>query len=61
MSLGMGIIDGKLLLCCDISDKIREKNITTIEYNYRSVYDCFNNTFPDDYGAPAMNIPPHYH
>ena len=28
------------------------------EYNKRTVYDCFNNSFPADYGSPDLNLPP---
>ena len=35
-----------------------DKNNSEIEYNNRMVCDCFNNLFTDDFGSPAMNIPP---
>ena len=35
-----------------------EKKVSTREYKNNTVYDCFNNTFPDDCVSPALNIPP---
>ena len=33
------------------------KKISTLEYKNRTVYDCFNNTFTDEFGSPSMHIP----
>ena len=32
-------------------------NISKLEYNNRTVYDCFNNPFPADCGSPDLNLP----
>ena len=58
VELCVGIIDGKLLFYHGISEGSVDKKISTIEYNNRMLYDCFNNTFPDDCGSPVLNIPP---
>ena len=56
--LGMGITDGKLLYCHGVAEGNEDKKIPTLEYNNRTVYDCFNNPFTADCGSPAMNLPP---
>ena len=58
VSLGMGITDEKLLFYHGISEGSVDKQFSTIEYNNRKVYDCFNNLFPDDFGIPDLNLPP---
>ena len=58
VALGIGIIDGKLLLCRGFSEGSVDKKISTIEYNTRTVYDCFNNTFPADFSSSDLNLPP---
>ena len=57
VTLGMGVINGKLLLCHSVSQESGEKNISTKEYNNRKVYECFNNPFTDYFGAPDLNLP----
>ena len=57
VALGMGVTDGKLLLCHGISQDSDYKNISTLEYNDRTIYDCFNNPFTDEFGIPALNLP----
>ena len=54
----MGIIDGKLMCCHVISEESVDKKIPTREYYNRTVYECFNNPFTDDFGIPDMNLPP---
>ena len=56
--LGMGITDGKLVLCCGVSEQSRDKKLLMREYNSRTVYDCFKNSFPVDFGIPDLNLPP---
>ena len=34
------------------------KKISTIEYNNRTVYECFNNSFIDDSGSPYFYLTP---
>ena len=34
------------------------KKISTIEYNNRTIYECFNNTFTSNFGSPVLNLPP---
>ena len=58
VELGMGIADGKLLYCHGFSEENVDRKISTLEYKNRTVYDCFNNPFTDEYGKPALNIPP---
>ena len=47
VELGMGITDGKLIYCHGVSEGNVDRNISTLEYNNRTVYDCFNNPFTD--------------
>ena len=58
VTLGMGIANGKLLFCHGISEESLDKKISTGEYNNRTVYDCFNNTFTDNFHTPDWNLPP---
>ena len=58
VALGMGITDGKLLYCHGVAEGNKDKKISTLEYNNRKVYDCFNNPFTADCASPAMHIPP---
>ena len=41
VALGMGITDGKLLYCHGVTEGNKDKKISTLEYNNRTVYDCF--------------------
>ena len=54
----MGITDEKLLFCHGISEESVDRKILIGDYNIRTVYDFFNNTFTADYGSPAMHLPP---
>ena len=54
----MGITDGKILYCHGVAEENSDKKISTLEYNNRTVYDCFNNPFTADFGRPAMHLPP---
>ena len=56
--LGMGITDEELLFCHGISEGSVDKEISTRNYNKRKVCDFFNNSFPDDCGGLALNLPP---
>ena len=58
VALGMGIIDGKLLYCHGVAEGNVDKQISTLECNNRTVYDCFNDPFTADFGSPAMHLPP---
>ena len=58
MAVGMFIIDGKVLLCHGISEESVDKKVLTIDYNNRTVFDFFSDTFTDDFGSPDLNIPP---
>ena len=58
LALSMVITDRKLLFCHGISEESVDKNISTIEYNNRMVYEFFNNTFTADFGSPDLNPPP---
>ena len=57
-ALGTGIKNGKILSCHSISEGSEDNKISTRGYNERTVYDCFNNPFPDDCGSPYLNLPP---
>ena len=48
VALGMGITDGKLLYCHGVAEGNKDKKISTLEYNNRKVYDCFNDPFTAD-------------
>ena len=54
----MGITDGKLLYCHGVAERNKDKKISSLEYNNRTVYDWFNNNFTDDFGSPDLNLPP---
>ena len=54
----MGITYRKLLLCHGVSEVNLDKTNSTREYKNRTVYDCFNDTFTDDFGSPDLNLPP---
>ena len=54
----MGITGGKLLYCHGVEEGNQDKKISTLEYNNRTVYYCFNNPFIDDFGSPHLNLPP---
>ena len=54
----MGIKNGKILLYHGILEGSVDKKISTIEYNNRTVYDCFNNPFTDECGTPDLNLSP---
>ena len=58
VAFGMGIIYRKLLYCHVVSEGNVERKISLLEYNKSTVYDCFNNTFTNDFGSPALNLPP---
>ena len=54
----MGIPDGMLQFCHGISEESVDKTISTKEYNSRTVYKWFNDPFTDNFGIPALNLPP---
>ena len=56
--LGIGITDWELLHYLGVAEGNVEKKISTLEYNNRTIYDCFNNLFTVDFGSPAMHLPP---
>ena len=58
VTLGVRITDVNLLFCHGILEESVDKGISTREYNNTPVYDCFDNTFPDDCGSPDCNPPP---
>ena len=58
VELGVGVTYRKLLFCHGVSEGNMEKKNSTREYNNRTVYECFNNTFPADFGSSSLNIPP---
>ena len=54
----MGITDGMIIFCNVLSEESVDKKNSTIEYNIITVYDFFDNPFPDGCGGPSLNIPP---
>ena len=54
----MGITDEKLLFCHGISEESVDRKILIGDYNIRTVYDFFNNTFTADFGIAYLNLPP---
>ena len=54
----MGITDGKLLYCHGVAEGNVDRKISTLEYNNRTIYDCFNNPFTCEFCIPDLNIPP---
>ena len=57
VALGMGITDGKLLYCHGVAEGNVDKKVSTLEHNNRTVYDCFNNPFIDEFGSPDLHLP----
>ena len=53
----MGITDAKLFLCHGILEQKRYKIISVREYNYRKIYDYFNNSFIVDCVSTYFNLP----
>ena len=58
VALGMAITDGKLLYCHIVVEVNVDREISTLEYNKRTFYDYFNNTFIDEFSSPALDLPP---
>ena len=58
MVLGMSITNGNILYCHGIAEGNVDKKISTLEYNKRTVYDCFNDSFTADFGSPDLHLPP---
>ena len=54
----MGITDGNLLYCYGVAEGNTEKKFSTLEYNNRTVYDCFNDPSTDGFGIPDLHLPP---
>ena len=48
----------KLLYCHGVSEGNVDKKISKLEYNNRTVYDCFNNLFTDEFNSLYFNLPP---
>ena len=53
----MGIEDGKLRYFHGVAEGNVYKKISTLEYNNKTIYECFNNTFTADFCNPDLNIP----
>ena len=58
LALGMGIIYVKILFCHGISQESEGGNISMGDYKNRTVYDFFDNIFPDYFGSLELNLPP---
>ena len=52
----MGITYGDLLYCNSVAKGNVEKKISTLDYNNRTVYECFNNHFTYEFGSPYLNL-----
>ena len=58
VTLGVGITDGKLLYCHGVTEVNVYRKVSTLQYNNRTVYDCFSNTFTYQFGGTDLNLPP---
>ena len=58
VALGMVIVDGDLLYCHGVAKINVDKKILALQYNNRTVYYCFNNTFTDEFGSQKLHLPP---
>ena len=58
VALGMGIKDGNILYCHGVAEVNLDRKISTLDYNNRRVYECFNNHFIDEFVMPSLNLPP---
>ena len=58
VEFGMGIIYGKHLYCHVVSEGNVDRKFSLLEYNNRTAYNCFNNTFTADSRSPHMHRPP---
>ena len=54
----MGITYGKLLYFHGVAEGNEDKKISTLEYNNRTVYDCFDNPLTSDCVSPDRHLPP---
>ena len=54
----MVITYGKLLYYHGVAEVNMDKKISILEYNNRTGYDCFNDTFTDEFGSPDLHLPP---
>ena len=54
----MGIVDVKILYYHGVVEGNVDKKISTLEYNNRTVYYCFNNPFKAEFCGPYLNLPP---
>ena len=57
VALGMGITYGKLIYCRGVAEVNVDKKISTLDYNNRKFYDCFNNPFTYEFGIPDLHLP----
>ena len=53
----MVITEGGLLYCHSVAEGSVESKCSSLEYNSRTIYECSNNPFTDEFGSPALNIP----
>ena len=58
VTLGMGIIYGKLLFCHGVSEVKMNNTFSIREYNNSTVYDCLNRPFTADFCSPYLNLYP---
>ena len=49
---------GNIIYCYSVVEENGDRKTSTLEYNKRKVYDCFNNPFTNEFGRPALNITP---
>ena len=58
VALGMVITDGNLLYWHGVSEENIDRKVSTLDYKNREVYECFNNTFTDEFYSPDLNLTP---
>ena len=56
VALVTGITDVNLLHCHSLAEVNVNKKISTLEYNNRAVYECFNNPFTAKSGSPDLHL-----
>ena len=59
--LVMSITFGNLLYCHGVAETNMENKISALDYNNRTVYDCFKNPFIVDFGKPILASTSHNH
>ena len=53
----MGITDGNIIYSHGVSEGNVNRKISTLDYNNRTFYECFDDLFKDDFISRDLNIP----